>query len=109
MAVAVERGLDRGMAELRLDVLRVRSLCDHVAELLRIKDEILLQAGAPNAAGAAEELFRHAIDWGRREDALSWELRGATSLARLYHRRGRATQVLGWRRATAARILTCRD
>ena len=26
------------MAELRLDVLRVRSLCDHVAELLRIKD-----------------------------------------------------------------------
>ena len=90
-------------------VLRVRSLCDHVAELLRIKDEILLQAGAPNAAGAAEELFRHAIDWGRRQDALSWELRGATSLARLYHRQGRATQVLGWRRATAARILTCRD
>src|SRR3989442_1208278 len=64
MAVAVERGLDRGMAELRLGVLRVRSLCDHIAELLRIKDEILLQAGAPNAAGAAEELFRHAIDWG---------------------------------------------
>ena len=47
----------------------------------------------------AEELFRHAIGWGRRQGALSWELRGATSLARLYHRRGRATQVLGWRRA----------
>jgi predicted ATPase len=64
----------------------------YVAELLRIKGEILLKADALDAAGAAEELFQQAIDWGRRQDALSWELRGATSLARLYHRQDRANQ-----------------
>jgi len=79
---AIDRALDRA---------RQNGGLRYVAELLRIKGEIVLQAGAPNAAGAAEELFRHAIDWGRRQDALSWELRGATSLARLYQRQGRTT------------------
>jgi len=32
---------------------------------------------------AAEQHFRRAIDWARRQGALSWELRAATSLARL--------------------------
>ena len=40
----------------------------------------------------AEECFRQALEWGRRQDALSWELRSATSLAHLYHRQGRTTQ-----------------
>jgi predicted ATPase len=32
---------------------------------------------------AAEDHFRQALDWARRQGALSWELRCATSLARL--------------------------
>ena len=68
----------------------------YVAELLRIKGEIVLQLGAPNAALAAEALFRESIDWAQRQDALSWELRGATSLARLWH---------GQRRGSQARVL----
>jgi hypothetical protein len=52
-------------------------------ELLRIKGELLLSQGAPGAAAAAEDHFRQALDWARRQGALYWELRAATSLARL--------------------------
>jgi len=54
-----------------------------LAELLRAKGELLLMPGAPGAAAAAEDHFQQALDWARRQDALSWELRAATSLARL--------------------------
>jgi predicted ATPase len=63
-----------------------------VAELLRIKGELLLLAGAPNAAAAAEDHFWQALDWARRQDALSWELRAATSLARLERDQGRSRE-----------------
>lgn len=59
-----------------------------IAELLRIKGEILLrQNDRATAVSAAENLFRQALDWARRQGALSWELRAATSLARLHARR----------------------
>src|SRR5207237_4017972 len=48
-----------------------------IAELSRIKGEILLQTGAPKAAATAERLFRQSIDVARRQGALSWELRAA--------------------------------
>jgi predicted ATPase len=54
-----------------------------MAELLRVKGELLLLQGAPGAAAAAEDHFRQALDCARRQGALSWELRAATSLARL--------------------------
>jgi predicted ATPase len=38
---------------------------------------------------AAEDHFRQALDWARRQGALSWELRAATSLARLLRDRDR--------------------
>jgi predicted ATPase len=60
------------------------------AELLRIKGELLRLQGAPNAAAAAEDHFRQALDWARRQGALSWELRAATSLARLLRDQGRS-------------------
>jgi predicted ATPase len=60
------------------------------AELLRIKGELLLLEGASNAAAAAEDHFRQALDWARRQGALSWELRAATSLARLLRDQGRS-------------------
>jgi predicted ATPase len=37
----------------------------------------------------AERLFLRSIEIGRNQKALSWELRSATSLARLWHHRGR--------------------
>jgi predicted ATPase/DNA-binding winged helix-turn-helix (wHTH) protein len=55
-----------------------------IAELLRIKGELILSENAPNAAGTAAGYFRQALDWARRQGALSWELRAATSLARLW-------------------------
>jgi predicted ATPase len=54
-----------------------------MAELLRNKGELVLLEGSPNSTGAAEDLFRQAVDWARKQGALSWELRAATSLARL--------------------------
>ena len=40
----------------------------------------------------AEEQFRQALDWARRQGALSWELRAATSLARLLRDHGRPAE-----------------
>jgi predicted ATPase/DNA-binding winged helix-turn-helix (wHTH) protein len=63
-----------------------------IAELLRIKGELLLLQGAPGAAAAAEGHFRQALDWARRQGALSWELRTASSLARLWRDQHRVTE-----------------
>jgi predicted ATPase len=60
-----------------------------VAELLRIKGELLLLQGAPGAMATAEDHVRRALDWARRQGALSWELRAATSLAQLLRDQGR--------------------
>jgi hypothetical protein len=57
-------------------------------ESLRITGELLLSQAAAGAARAAEDYFWQAIDWARRQDALSWELRAATSLARPRRRSG---------------------
>jgi predicted ATPase/DNA-binding winged helix-turn-helix (wHTH) protein len=60
-----------------------------VAELLRVKGDLVLIAGAPDAAAVAEDYFRQALDWARRQGALSWELRAATSLARMWRDQNR--------------------
>jgi predicted ATPase/DNA-binding winged helix-turn-helix (wHTH) protein len=62
------------------------------AELLRVKGELLLSRDAPGAAAAAEDHFRQALDWARRQGALSWELRAATSLARLWRDQARGKE-----------------
>jgi predicted ATPase len=54
-------------------------------ESLRIRGELLLSQAATGAAAVAEKHFRQALDWARRQGALSLELRAATSLARLLH------------------------
>jgi predicted ATPase/DNA-binding winged helix-turn-helix (wHTH) protein len=59
------------------------------AEILRAKGEIILKQGASDAAFAAETLFRRSLDMARRQDALSWELRAAKSLARLWREQRR--------------------
>lgn len=60
-----------------------------MAELLRIKGEILLLDGAD---ATAEDYFLQALDWARRQGALSWELRAATSLAKLWHRQEKTAE-----------------
>jgi predicted ATPase/DNA-binding winged helix-turn-helix (wHTH) protein len=63
-----------------------------LAELLRTKGELLLLGGAPTAVATAEACFQQALDVARRQGALSWELRVATSLARLWRGQQRVTQ-----------------
>jgi predicted ATPase len=58
------------------------------AEMLHIKGELLLLRDAPNSAASAEHYLRRALDHARRQDALCWELRAATSLARLLRDQG---------------------
>jgi predicted ATPase len=62
------------------------------AWLLRVKGKLVLLENGPYAPAAAEGHFRHAIDWARRQGALSWELRAATSLARLWRNQGRSKE-----------------
>jgi predicted ATPase len=56
----------------------------YVAELLREKGELIVRVGGADAAPEAMKLFQLSLDWSRRQGALSWELRTATSLARLH-------------------------
>jgi len=63
-----------------------------VAELLRIKGELVLLENGPDTAAAAERHFSQALDWARRQGALSWELRAATSLSRMWRDQGRGTE-----------------
>jgi predicted ATPase/DNA-binding winged helix-turn-helix (wHTH) protein len=65
-----------------------------IAELLRVSGELLLSRGEPGAATAAEDHFRQALDSAHRQGALSWELRAATSLARLWYGQDRRTEAL---------------
>jgi predicted ATPase len=61
----------------------------YVPELLRVKGELVLREDAPDATSVAEDHFRQALHWARRQGALSWELRAATSLARLWRDQNR--------------------
>ncbi len=61
-----------------------------IPELIRIKGQLLLLDNAASVEGTAEDQFQRAIDWAHRQGALSWELRGATSLARLWCNQGRS-------------------
>jgi predicted ATPase len=60
-----------------------------LAELLRIKGEIMMQSNALDAVSSARDLFLQSLDIARRQEALSWELRTAMSLAQQWHEQGR--------------------
>jgi predicted ATPase/DNA-binding winged helix-turn-helix (wHTH) protein len=62
------------------------------AELSRIKGELLLLRGASGAE--VEGHFLQALKLARRQGALSWELRAATSLARLWRDQARRHDAL---------------
>jgi predicted ATPase/DNA-binding winged helix-turn-helix (wHTH) protein len=56
----------------------------YFAELLRIRGEILLRRARPDAVQKAEQCFMEALDWSQRQGISAWQLRAATSLAKLY-------------------------
>ena len=84
----------------------------HEAELYRLKGELTLEAGGwrlktssssehapslkpPVSSGVVqevEEYFRKAIEIAQKQQAKSWELRAATSLARLWQQQGKTTE-----------------
>ena len=59
------------------------------AELQRLKGELTLQSGDDEEAQAC---FQKAIDIAREQEAKSWELRAATSLARLWQQQGKTIE-----------------
>ena len=61
-------------------------------ELLRIRGEFPLRTGTPGATEAAEAEFRRSLELAHRQEALSWELRSATSLARLLRNNNRIAE-----------------
>jgi tetratricopeptide (TPR) repeat protein len=72
----------------------------NLAETLRLTGEVQLAIGD---AAAAESSYREAITTAQQQSAKLWELRAATSLARLWHDQGRLTEarallvpVYGW-------------
>jgi predicted ATPase len=66
-------------------------------EMYHLKGELLLQQSSDNQV-EAEACFHKALDLARSQQAKSFELRAATSLARLWQSQGKrdeARQVLG--------------
>ena len=63
-----------------------------VAELLRVKAGLMLLDVTLGSALAAEDCFLQALDWARKQSALSWELRAATSLAQLWRSQARSQE-----------------
>ena len=75
---------------------------DLLAEAYRLQGELLQRQDVPDAA-QAEACFQQALAIARRQQAKSWELRAATSLARLYQHQGKRAEahellapVYGW-------------
>ena len=94
------------IATLREDVLPSEALARvesdravwSAAEILRVAGESIRRSGGEGCMEAAESTFRRSLALARRQNALSWELRTATSLARLWkdqHRVGEARELLG--------------
>jgi hypothetical protein len=63
----------------------------HLAELLRVKGELHLMDGDVDLALAS---FEESLTWAREQQSKSWELRTATSLARLMKSQGRTDEAL---------------
>jgi class 3 adenylate cyclase/predicted ATPase len=96
----VEEGLHL-LAE-ALAALEASGRGDLLAEAYRLQGELLLRQAAPDAA-QAEACCQQALAIARRQQAKSWELRAATSLARLWQQQGKRAEahqllaeVYGW-------------
>jgi len=73
-----------------------------LAETYRLHGDLLLRQATPDVA-QAEACFHHALALARRQQAKSWELRAAMSLARLWRQQGKCAEaydllapIYGW-------------
>ncbi|GGF37480.1 transcriptional regulator [Aliidongia dinghuensis] len=73
-------------------------------EVLRVNAELLLWHGGADVAAAAESKLLRSLDLAQERSTLSWELRAATSLARLWHRNGRVAEARDSLAATCDRF-----
>ncbi len=76
------------------DALTVVDITDerwYESELHRLKGELVLQQSSDNAV-EAETCFHQAISIAQSQSAKSWELRAATSLARLWQSQGKVAE-----------------
>jgi predicted ATPase len=74
-----------------LMVLEANGQGDLLAEVYRLQGALLLCQSVPDAA-QAETCFHQALDVARQQQAKSWELRAATSLARLWQSQGKGAE-----------------
>jgi predicted ATPase len=85
--------LDDSIAEAPIGTIWSSSLRTEEAwllgELLRVQGVLFLLRAREDAAHMAEDCFRQALDSARRQDAVSFELRAATSLANLWRKQNR--------------------
>jgi predicted ATPase len=98
-ALGMAGRIEQGLAVIEAALARCRRdsglWCE--PELMRIHGELRLLSAETSAARSAQELFLAGLDRACRQGALSWELRCATSLSRLWrneHRIQEAHQVL---------------
>jgi predicted ATPase len=63
-----------------------------IAELLRIKGDIVRRQDHATAIDEAEDYLLRSLDWARRHDSLLWELRAAVSFAELRRGQGRLVE-----------------
>ena len=75
---------------------------DLLGETYRLQGELLLRQAVPDAA-QAEACFHQALAVAHRQQAKSWELRAAMSLAHLWQRQGKCAEahallapIYGW-------------
>jgi class 3 adenylate cyclase/tetratricopeptide (TPR) repeat protein len=97
------RMMDEGLEVLKeaLELVEATGNRDYEADLYRLRGELLLQKGGDEAE--VERHLKTAIDVSRRQAAKMFELRAATSLARLLEQQGRTeeakqtlSEVYGW-------------
>jgi predicted ATPase len=78
-------------AGLLTDVQPTDALWSH-SEVLRIEAELILNTGAANVEKTAEAKLLQSLDLAQAQSVLSFELRSAASLARLWQRTGRTAK-----------------
>jgi predicted ATPase len=76
----------------------------YLAELLRIKGELLLRQGGPDGPRDAEAFFLKSLDWARRQQTLAWELRTSMSLGNLRQIQNRPDDARNLVRSSYARF-----
>jgi class 3 adenylate cyclase/predicted ATPase len=89
-AYGKERQVEKGLTVLdeALTWVRKNEERSNEAELHRLKGELLL-VQSPGNHTEAETCFQHAISIAQNQQAKSWELRAAMSLARLWQQQGK--------------------